>query len=185
VVTGWRPGANDNTVGGWVVTGVYAIAVFLCWRAFFVVHSSKTRPSVSKLPGLFWLALALGITALGINKQMDFQTALIEVGRALTLSAGVSQYRRKIEAAFVVVAGLVAIYLWAIFWKLGRRSTRPDRLVLLGTVATIGFVFLRTADILHVIEKRNLLNQHRPLIVLELAVLSFFCVVVWRSSRSL
>jgi len=183
---GWHFGANDNTIGGWMVTAFYAILGCLCW--FKVAMGRLTAAAAAEnqtLPPFFWLGLATGITLLGVNKQLDFQAWLIEVGWGAAVSAGVAEHARLIEAAFAAVGSVAVLFLSGVLWKLARRATKQERMALAGTAAILGFVLVRMADILHADEALGIrINQHRPLVVTELGILIFLCFAVWKNSRS-
>src|SRR6266566_9952848 len=85
---GWHLGANDNTMGGWLVVCAYVVLGCLCWREVAKQFSS-TKQEERNLPPLFWLILSVGVTGLGINKQLDFQTLVMEAGRRIAVSEGI------------------------------------------------------------------------------------------------
>lgn len=176
----WHFQANDDTRGGWLAVGVYLVLVFLCWREVRRHYSAgRFGDRALRLP--FWLALSLFVTALLINKQLDLQVLLHEVVRDIALSHGFYEYRRLIGAAFVgVTAVLVGLVLSAL-WRLARRANGPERWVLIGTVALAGFVLIRVAGSNH-IQLLGTLDQHWPLLGLELATLTFLSFAVWRNA---
>jgi hypothetical protein len=73
----WHVGAGDPTFLGWAVTGGYLLTALLCIRADLANRtvSAKLTPSEQ------WWPLAGFAAALGVNKELDLQTLLIEVVR--------------------------------------------------------------------------------------------------------
>ena len=74
----WRPGIGDPTIGGWVTVVLYILACLSCWRTGGAV---RFRERVVGQESHAWLATALLFALLGVNKQLDLQTALTEFGR--------------------------------------------------------------------------------------------------------
>lgn len=135
----WRFGAGDPTPIGWGTTAAYLVAAALCWLAF----SAETRADSSY--ARFWLLLALGLLALGVNKELDLHTLAIEGGRAVARALGWQHRRHEIPVVFtffLVIAGALAMLSLA-------RSCRPlspGRLLgLLGLVGLLGYVVMRLA----------------------------------------
>jgi hypothetical protein len=173
----WAPGIGDPTVVGWITVVAYLVAAGLCLRVYrrlpapaaafgalvgavvalvpvFWAITGRARrlatlPAHARLRGL-WLSLAILLLLLGINKQLDLQTALTEVGRILAHREGWYERRRVVQLALIVcvllagACGLRAIVL------LTRGSLRSMRAVLAGTLALVCFVVIRAASFHHV-----------------------------------
>jgi hypothetical protein len=179
---GWHLGANDNTWGGWLALCVYLILCALCW-----LEVSKqlrlSREVRQGLPPLFWVLLSVGVTGLGINKQLDFQTLFMEAGRRIAISEGLIAYRRFLETSFFAIVFITGIFMAAVLWKLARRLTKAERQVLVGTALLFGFVLLRVAKIEHVGGALIAGITHRSLLATELAATGFLSIAVWRNDR--
>ena len=95
----------------------------------FRPHSIR---SVQTRAEFFNNLLAAVLFFLGLNKQLDFQTLLVEAGRDLAVSGGWLVYRRKIQAVLAVV-GIVAggLGLVAVGWRQWR-FFRRNPLTILG-----------------------------------------------------
>ncbi len=183
LVSDWHFQANDNTRGGWLAFFLYVTLAFLSWREV-ARQGSSGNVHRSTLPPSFWLLLSLGVTALGINKQLDLQTWLIQFGRDIVASEGFLAYRRLINAGFVAAAAIAAAFAATYLWRLARRTTNPARLVVIGTVALVGFVLVRVASINHVSVVGGGIDRHRPMLALEIVILSLLCLAIWRNARS-
>jgi hypothetical protein len=146
----WSPGIGDPTPAGWLTTLAYFAAAWSCWAA-----ARRLRPEYRVTAGLrrewrLWRALSVLLASLGINKQLDLQSALTEMGRMLARSGDWYAQRRSVQLAFVVavaLAGLAAagFALWAV-----RRTAAPVRLAVAGACMLLGFVVARAASFHHV-----------------------------------
>jgi hypothetical protein len=76
----WSPGIGDPTVGGWVTVVLYFVAVWSTWR---------TASLVARIgEGHTWRAISVMFIGLGINKQLDLQSALTELGGMIAFHQG-------------------------------------------------------------------------------------------------
>src|SRR5215213_2059448 len=83
----WRLGIGDPTVIGWFTVLAYFAAALLCWRAAKKgLHTAKVR--------WFWTALAALLIFLGINKQLDLQTAFTFMAKDFAKATGWYENRR-------------------------------------------------------------------------------------------
>lgn len=141
---GWRPGIGDPTIMGWLTVAAYFIVAVLCLRAY-----KTARPPTIFDSGAItriWLGLGLLFIALGTNKQLDLQSLLTQMARAIVREAGWYEHRRQLQAAFIialVLGGSMAI-IW-LFW-LTRHALKTYGLALAGAVFTITFVIVRAAS---------------------------------------
>ena len=94
----WVPGIGDPTFGGWVTVVLYLLACLSCWKtAEVVLRRDLNGQSDSRV----WLALSIAFFFLGINKQMDLQSAMTELGRMVAFSGGWYEQRRTVQIYFV------------------------------------------------------------------------------------
>ena len=128
------------------------------------------------------IADLLPIVALAINKQLDLHAWLIQFGRDLAASEGLNAYRRIVQAALVAIIAIGTVLMGRYLWKLGRRATHSERLVLIGTGALMLFVLLRSASVNHMLSTG--ISLHRPMLAFEIASLVFLCFAVWRNARA-
>jgi len=144
----WRPGIGDPTVMGWVTVAAYLIAAvgcfFTAWREPLLDGSRRARPAA------FWLVLASLMVALGINKQLDLQSLVTQIGRDAIRSWGLHQQRRVLQGGFILFVALVcAVVLAGYLW--GARRMLHGRLpAVVGILFILGFVVIRAASFHHV-----------------------------------
>lgn len=126
----------------WLAVTGYLVAAGLCWLQRGSASESRER--------LFWLLSAFFMLGLGINKQLDLQTALTELGRQLSIREGWygerRAFQREIILAALVVAPITGITLaWLV------RGLRASVFVaLLGLCVLGAFVMVRAASFHHV-----------------------------------
>jgi hypothetical protein len=144
----WKPEIGDPTAIGWIITVAYFVAAFFCWRAGL---AEKKQGMVNGLNRNYWLwfGLATLLLVLGINKQLDLQTPLISMGRAIAEANGWYGIRREIQTAFVILASMLGFLLFfSLLWRL-RRNWRQYWLVLLGLLFICIFILARSASFNH------------------------------------
>ena len=137
---GWEPQIGDPSVLGWFTVFCYFAAGLLCLRA------SNRDASAKNL----WRALGLALAVLGINKQMDLQTLLTQIGRDFARSEDWYDQRRELQRIFVGAIVFASISgAMAAIWLFKSRS-RAFRVASIGFVSLAGFVCIRAASFHHV-----------------------------------
>ena len=137
----WTPGIGDPSVGGWVTVLLYFLAVVTCWRTARISKSLDQK---------IWYAISISFLALGINKQLDLQTALTELGRVIAVEQGWYRQREIVQLYFIFAVALfcgwavITLLVWA------RHSPLPTWLALVGTTLVIGYVLIRAASFHHI-----------------------------------
>lgn len=144
----WSPGIGDPTFMGWVTVFAYFAT---CWAAWRLARRLKPQR-----PGLyewrFWQLCAVVLLGLGINKQLDLQSAFTEVGRLVARAQGWYELRRFVQLAFIVFSVLIAGLLWLVLSLMLRQAPRATRLAMLGLTMIGAFVLVRASSFHHVDE---------------------------------
>jgi hypothetical protein len=140
----WRPGIGDPTVLGWITVAVYLFAAVACGWAAWRDGGRRAKPVV------FWLVLAILMTLLGINKQLDLQSLLTVVARRLLREQGLYQARRTYQVAFIGCVAILCLGALVAFLWFSRHELRSRWLALVGMVFILGFVVIRAASFHHV-----------------------------------
>jgi hypothetical protein len=139
----WRPGIGDPTFAGWFTVALYLIASLSCWvTARKLTLASQERRTWSLISFLFLL--------LGINKQLDLQSALTDAGRVLAYMQGWYGQRQLVQLLFIALVAIVCVAVIIILLIWAYRAPAPTRLALLGTAFVIGFVLIRAASFHHI-----------------------------------
>jgi hypothetical protein len=148
----WRLGIGDPTVMGWVTVAAYFGTAFLCARHFFEARRGAFAPERT----FFWGVLTAMLVFLGFNKQLDLQTLLTLSGRRVFIELGLYEYRRIVQAFFVIVVAITGFAAAVLMRGLVRRQ-KDLKLPLLGFVLLVVFVVVRAASFHHM---DQLINFH-------------------------
>lgn len=132
--------AHDSPVAWFIV------AAYFCGAAVAFVAS---RAASDRRETIFWLGCALLLILLGLNKQLDFQSVITNVGRTLAHEEGWFEYRRLVQAVFVIALGAGASGAMLVLWLWLRRSSRPVKVAASGLVLLLAFIVLRAASFHH------------------------------------
>lgn len=131
----WRPEIGDPSLIGWLTVVAYGLAAFTCWLA--AVRSGRAAGTAKGSRGL-WTIVALFMAFLCLNKQLDLQSLLTDVGRVLSFRQGWYENRREYQKAFIIV--LLAFSFLTTAFLIIRYRTFWKRHFLLGA----GLCFLAT-----------------------------------------
>lgn len=134
----WRPEIGDPTFMGWFTVFAYAVAAVLAWRAW-----SKGRERI-------WLAVAVGMVLLCLNKQFDLQSLFTDIGREIARYGDWYEDRRKVQKLFViaVLAGAGLFGCWFV-WRF-RTFLAGHKLLAAGLFLLLTFIVVRAISFHHV-----------------------------------
>ena len=136
----WALGLCDPTPMGWATVGGYLLAAALCmlW--------AKPSGAWLLLPAM----LAAAMTLLAVNKQLDLQSLLTEIGRDAAKAQGWYEDRQTFQTIFIAaIGGGATLGFAAMLWML-RRRWRESTLPLVGVAFLLAFVVVRAASFHHV-----------------------------------
>jgi hypothetical protein len=138
----WRPGIGDPSFMGWFTVFAYALAAFFAWRA-----GKKNGPGKR---GKIWIWVAIVMAALCINKQLDLQSLVTDLGREVANWGGWYGKRRGVQKWFVigVIAGALVFGAW-FFWRF-RDFIKGHKLLAFGLLFTLTFIVVRAISFHHV-----------------------------------
>lgn len=136
----WMPQIGDPSFLGWFTVACYFLVSLLCLRAADKDATAKN----------LWRMLGLALAFLGINKQMDLQSLLTQIGRDFARSGHWYDQRREFQQIFVGVMAFVSVLgAMAAILFFGNRS-RAFRVAAIGFVLLAAFVCIRAASFHHV-----------------------------------
>ncbi len=144
-VGSWAPGIGDPTVVGWFTVFAYLLVAWRCYRIARRLSAARANRRELRV----WAALALAFLLLGINKQLDLQSALTEAGRLIAYRQGWYAERRHVQREFIAVVGLLGAAAIALGVWLARRTSRAARLAISGAIVVVTFVVIRAASFHH------------------------------------
>jgi hypothetical protein len=137
----WSPGIGDPTIMGWLTVALYAVAAWQCYRLVTTPSGLRGRREVT-----LWRILAFALLALGINKQLDLQTALTEIGRIVAHRQGWYERRREVQIKFIYSVGAFAGFTAIALAFLARKAPLATILALFGCVCLLAFVVIRATS---------------------------------------
>ena len=165
----WSPTIGDPTLMGWLTVFAYFVTAWLCLRAFNTEKRGPKRPYRQTIPALLrvlrkswpdppilarraalWLFLAMVFVCLAINKQLDLQSLLTQVGRTLAHQQGWYDQRRLAQAILVGVVLIAGVAGLATLGWLVRGQLSDFRLPLAGLTFIVVFVVIRATSFYHV-----------------------------------
>lgn len=145
-VGNWSPGIGDPTLVGWITVFAYLAAAGLCFASVALVgRARQSRVARWKETALWWI-LGLLMAFLGINKQLDLQTAFTEFMRMVAFDEGWYERRRFYQEWFILFLGLwVAIALGGLLY-LTHKVSPWARTAAVGCGLVAGYVVARAAS---------------------------------------
>ena len=143
----WRPQIGDPSFMGWLTVAAYGLAAVLCFANVF--RQPVADEKGQRNPRHLWLGLALLLSFLCINKQLDLQSLFTDIGRVLAVRGGWYEQRRSVQFWFVIAiaaAGFLALVTFA--WRI--RAVLRERILLLsGLIFLLTFIVVRAASFHH------------------------------------
>lgn len=161
---GWRPGVGDPTVAGWTIAGLYFLAAVAAWWARRVgregalaarrwegIDRRRTdRASAYRARSLFWFALLIICTLLGVNKQLDLQAWVTDELRTMAVEQGWHEQRRVAQAIVVTTVGVAAVLGLAAVVVVTRRLLPRHAPAFFGLSVLLVYAALRMVSYHHV-----------------------------------
>ncbi len=137
MIHSWLASLGDFTPLDWVITALYLVASFACWRA----GGPRTREA------RWWRWMAVALLLLGINKQLDVQTLLLHALRAALKAGGLYGYKQAISVVFLILLAAFVARMTLALVRSGRRMSRGLMTSFVGLIVLLVFVLLRSAII--------------------------------------
>jgi hypothetical protein len=145
----WEAGLSDASPLGWLITLAYFGACGLSvWAG--LKEREAFRIAREALVWQFWFILAGILFFLGINKQLDLQSLLTQIGRDAAQSGGWYESRRFVQGLFVLVIVAAGIWAGVLGYKRMHLVWRRYWLPLVGIVMVGTYVVVRMASFHHV-----------------------------------
>ncbi len=178
----WRPGFSDHSLEGWLATICFFVACVLCILA--ARRQARPGPDRDMRLAIFWAALAAGLAFLGLNKQLDLQTLLTDIGRSASHSQGWYDARREFQKVFVAVVAVFGAGCLAGLLYLIHKQWRRQILALAGGVLLACFLGMRIAAMEHIDEAFGVnLESHFAETLLEIGGTICIVIAAWRDWR--
>jgi hypothetical protein len=143
----WSPGLGDPGFVGWLTVAVYAVAAVSAGRRAI---RGPFGADTGRRERTFWWCAAVLLACLAINKQLDLQSLMTEIGRCVARAQGWYEDRQTVQRWFIagiVASGVVAL---AGLGYLMRHTLPRTGLALAGLGFVCVFVAVRAAGFHHV-----------------------------------
>src|SRR6516162_2812427 len=139
----WSPGIGDPTVAGWLTVILYLVPSVSCWILARELRSADIERCA-------WRSISILFFFLGINKQLDLQTALTEAGRYLAYYQGWYGQRQLVQLAFIALIAVICLIsaITQLIWV--RHAPISTWFALIGTTLVIGYVLIRATSFHHI-----------------------------------
>jgi hypothetical protein len=187
----WQPGVGDASTFGWVTVLAYFLVAALALRAFLLHRGAANEPPRVSWPPVhdeallvrFWGLVTLTMVVLGINKQLDLQSWIAQLGRDLAHDQGWYERRRIVQGLFILAVGALGGLATAALAFSMRRVLHRVRAAVIGLGALITFVIIRATSLHHI---DALLGRGRIRLnwVLELGGIGLIALSALRQSSS-
>ncbi len=147
-IGGWSPGIGDPNFVGWLTVVAYFAAAFAAFRlrGRFSAHADLVRRRERR----FWVVLAAILLFLGINKQLDLQTAMTELFRICARRQGWYAQRRLPQLAFIAALAVALPVAALVVFRVTRGMAAATKLAGVGLAVIGGFVLIRASSFHHV-----------------------------------
>lgn len=147
----WVPSIGDPTIIGWVTVAIYFIVAVICLKAAFTskLDGNQNKSNQEKSIKTFWLFLTFFLIALGINKQLDLQSLLTQIGKDLAIAQGWYKDRRVVQMGFIILIGLLGVTGSAILLKIYWNANTAIKIAFTGSVILFVFILMRASSFHH------------------------------------
>ena len=95
----WHPVIGDPTPMGWLTVVAYAVAAFTAWLA---ARRAKRAPGTVGGSHATWILVTILMILLCLNKQLDLQSLLTDIGRVISKNQGWYGERRGFQKWLVL-----------------------------------------------------------------------------------
>jgi hypothetical protein len=174
----WTPGIGDPTFVGWFTVVAYLAAAYLCRRVDRRLRAPKPAPGTVEARALtplaplaiallgrkrlllrvperarlsaMWRGFSIVLLLLGINKQLDLQSAITEIGRMVARDLDLISVRRTLQVYFIGIILLIGVWILRSVALLARGNVRRLWPALVGTVFLLVFVAIRALSFHHI-----------------------------------
>jgi hypothetical protein len=139
----WRPTIGDPSFMGWFTVGSYFGCAIL-GVLIGLINRKGDREFI-----FFWSMISLLMILLGINKQLDLQSLLTEVGRQIARAQGWMDHRGIVQFWFIVAFGTTAMGAFVLFVMIMRDLFRRFALAFTGLFFLLSFIIIRASSFHH------------------------------------
>jgi hypothetical protein len=164
-IGGWSPGIGDPTPMGWLTVVLYFWTSYVCFKCAHTEKMGPPRPFFQTVSSVYrvvrkhwpnpprparraaiWLLISGLYFCLGVNKQLDLQSAITETGRIIARAGGWYDVRGYLQVGFIVAVILCSMISAFLLLAFVRREKDYFVIPLAGVIATLCFVLIRATS---------------------------------------
>ena len=152
----WRPRIGDASLMGWLTVAAYGLTAILCLMAALKQNAGLGGSTAGGVAGAenkgarlqrrLWLGVAVLMALLCVNKQLDLQSLLTNIGRIVAKQGGWYDQRRTVQFWFVVAIALIGVAAIALLVRKTRSLFKGRPLLLIGLSLLLLFVVMRAVS---------------------------------------
>jgi magnesium-transporting ATPase (P-type) len=162
----WLSLSGDTTFWSWIITFTYIAVIIMSF-----IYTRKIREEKSL--HLLWMVISVFLLAMGINKQLDFQTLIIMSGKYIARESGLISYGRELERALAGAVSLVVLAIMIVIFSKTRKILKKAKTALTGVGLLLFFTFIRIGSITGI--RSALILQY---IISHIHALEFFGLLI-------
>ena len=141
----WRPGVGDPTIVGWITVLSY-FAVFLLSVLCAKSYGRRNPNEITHAQHRIWWVIAFVLLLLCINKQLDLQSLITDIGRVYARRQGWYDHRRMVQSWFIACVVFSGFFSLLLAWRALRNAWQENCLTITGLIFLVGFVVIRAAS---------------------------------------
>jgi hypothetical protein len=142
----WRPGIGDPSLMGWVTVAAYALAAI---TALGAARRARRLADPADDSRAIWIAVATLMALLCVNKQLDLQSLLTDVGRVIARRDGWYDHRRDVQKWFLAAAVGTALVMSVFVLVAFREFWARHVLLAAGLLFLLTFIAVRAISFHH------------------------------------
>jgi len=142
----WRPQIGDPSFTGWLTVVAYGLAAF---TAFAAARRGGRALGLAGGSRGMWLLVATLLSFLCLNKQLDLQSLLTDIGRIFAWRQGWYEERREYQKWFVLGVLAVSIVTTISLFFMYRQFWLKHFLLSFGLAFLITFIVIRAISFHH------------------------------------
>lgn len=178
----WRPEIGDPSLMGWFTVFCYGAAAFTCWLA---ARRAGRAPGTVGGSRATWIMVAILMTFLCLNKQLDLQSLFTDIGRVMSRNQGWYQERRAFQKWFVLGVLAVSFLTAALTLFRFRQFWRQHFLLAAGLAFLLTFIVIRAVSFHHIdLFLRTEIAGVRMNWALELGGIALISLAAWLDYRN-
>ena len=143
----WRPQIGDPSFMGWLTVVAYGIAAF---TAFAAARRGGRALGLTNGSRGMWLIVATLLSFLCLNKQLDLQSLLTDIGRIFAWQQGWYQERREYQKWFVLAVLAVSFLTTILLFFIYSQFWLKHFLLSFGLAFLLTFIVVRAISFHHV-----------------------------------